>query len=471
MKRVILETIVLIVVVSQWCVAQEVVDDSPPTGHPSFMRQIDGVDRWLQSVARTVEGRVRYPVATETPQEAASHLYSGLPGVMLFYWHAHQVTGHARFLDRYRAAAASVQYEIEQARQADNPALFTGYAGLGWALLKSDPKKYETSIVGCIDLLKRSAISVEGSAVPAVTWNQVTDVIGGSAGIGFFLIESHQGLESADALNLAVATGDGLLTQAQEASIDGKPAGLKWMMRPDFPREMPNYSHGTAGICDFLLTLDEVCIAEAKQNEAFSYDGRFQDAAIKGVRYLAWVDQQYPPQGLLPHHFGEGQTLNYLGWCHGPVGTCQLTQRLTRIDPDSDWKAFGDRAVKQLVRANLAIRRTDGFWENVGLCCGSAGVASFLLDEGVRTRNPRWIGEAYSIADDLVQRATSTANDEGQLMLSWPSAEHRVRPELIQTQTGLMQGAAGVGLFLLQLESMHRNPDNVPFSIFGDIFP
>ena len=31
--------------------------------------------------------------------------------------------------------------------------------------------------------------------------------------------------------------------------------GLKWAMSPRFPRLMPNFSHGTAGIAYFLATL------------------------------------------------------------------------------------------------------------------------------------------------------------------------------------------------------------------------
>lgn len=49
-------------------------------------------------------------------------------------------------------------------------------------------------------------------------------------------------------------------------------------------------------------------------------------------------------------------------------------------------------------------------------------------------------------------------------------AEHRARPEFLQAQTGLMQGAAGIGLWLLRLIAFDQNivpriifPDN-PFS-------
>ena len=40
--------------------------------------------------------------------------------------------------------------------------------------------------------------------------------------------------------------------------------------------------------------------------------------------------------------------------------------------------------------------------------------------------------------------------------LKWVQAEHRVRPELLIAQTGLMQGAAGVGLSMLHLDAVER---------------
>jgi hypothetical protein len=40
--------------------------------------------------------------------------------------------------------------------------------------------------------------------------------------------------------------------------------------------------------------------------------------------------------------------------------------------------------------------------------------------------------------------------------LKWIQAEHRTRPELLVAQTGLMQGAAGIGLYLLHLDALER---------------
>jgi hypothetical protein len=40
--------------------------------------------------------------------------------------------------------------------------------------------------------------------------------------------------------------------------------------------------------------------------------------------------------------------------------------------------------------------------------------------------------------------------------LKWIQAEHRVRPDFLVAQTGLMQGAAGIGLWLLKLDSFEK---------------
>ncbi|MCZ6836972.1 MAG: lantibiotic modifying-like protein, partial [Planctomycetota bacterium] len=42
---------------------------------------------------------------------------------------------------------------------------------------------------------------------------------------------------------------------------------------------------------------------------------------------------------------------------------------------------------------------------------------------------------------------------DGMVGLKWIQAEHRSRPELLQAQTGYMQGASGIGLWMLRLDA------------------
>ncbi len=88
------------------------------------------------------------------------------------------------------------------------------------------------------------------------------------------------------------------------------------------------------------------------------------------------------------------------------------------------------------------------------MCCGAAGVADFLLGiERARGRS-RYRSVVEGIARHILERATRTSDG-----LKWLHSEHRSKPELLQAQTGLMQGAAGVGLLLLWLDAMVRGRD------------
>ena len=88
------------------------------------------------------------------------------------------------------------------------------------------------------------------------------------------------------------------------------------------------------------------------------------------------------------------------------------------------------------------------------MCCGSAGVAGFFLDLDRALGDNTPADDEYRafigrLTADLLQRATR--DDSG---MRWIQAEHRVRPDLLQAQTGFMQGAAGIGIELLHLHAM-----------------
>jgi lantibiotic modifying enzyme len=92
-------------------------------------------------------------------------------------------------------------------------------------------------------------------------------------------------------------------------------------------------------------------------------------------------------------------------------------------------------------------KRSPGFWNNVSQCCGNCGVSEFFLAMHRQGGDARHLEYAEAIGHDTLSRATAEADG-----LKWIQAEHRVRPELLVAQTGLMQGAAGVGLAMLHLD-------------------
>lgn len=47
----------------------------------------------------------------------------------------------------------------------------------------------------------------------------------------------------------------------------------------------------------------------------------------------------------------------------------------------------------------------------------------------------------------------------------WSQAEHRVRPKFLQRQTGYMQGAAGIGSFLLNAAAAQQGRSDIKISL------
>jgi lantibiotic modifying enzyme len=321
---------------------------------------------------------------------------------------------------------------VEKEQQAG---LYVGLAGIGFALQEASKVtgdgRYRDGAKRCLELLKTRAKHTG----KGVEWNDVTDIIGGSAGIGLFLLYAAREMQDDAARELAAQAGDRLIELAKPEA-----GGLKWAMSPSFERLMPNFSHGTAGVAYFLASL----YLETKHQA-------YLDAALSGAKYLQAIARTGDDSCLIMHHEPGGADLFYLGWCHGPVGTARLFHRLYEATGDHAWMDWVERSAHAILRSGIPEQRTPGFWDNVGQCCGSAGVAEFFLDLHRITGNLQYLEFSRKMTDDLLRRASR--DDQG---TRWRIAEHRIKPELITVQTGYMQGASGIGMWLLHLDAFER---------------
>ena len=100
------------------------------------------------------------------------------------------------------------------------------------------------------------------------------------------------------------------------------------------------------------------------------------------------------------------------------------------------------------MQAGFLKRELDGFWENLGQCCGSAGIADYFLKQYNRTKKSEYLDFARTVTQDIVDHARVAGNT-----LSWTHAEHRTSPGFTMTQTGYMQGAAGIGMHFLRMHA------------------
>ncbi|MDQ2758320.1 MAG: lanthionine synthetase, partial [Actinomycetota bacterium] len=203
--------------------------------------------------------------------------------------------------------------------------------------------------------------------------------------------------ESGQGAALAGLAADLVHAEAQETA-----AGLRFpfvsprrRLEPDAPvREMPNWSHGTAGMAAALAvagtTLARPDLVEAARLAA-EHLVSIADTSDGGFRIAT----------LVPHEPGGDRDLYSYGWCHGPTGTARLFTALHHAGvtevagaPPLEWH---DRALHSVVVSGLPDRLRPGFWDNDGRCCGSAGVGDVTLDGWQRTGRGDWLAFALRV--------------------------------------------------------------------------
>ena len=398
--------------------------------------------KWIRSSRVDTLFGYAWPPDPKDPKTFSTALYSGSPGVVLFLLELHAATGDPAYLFEARRGADELMTKV---LSEANMGLYDGVAGLGFTLGETwratKDEKYRKAALGVVRILTEKA----GAVGKGVQWNNSNDIISGSAGIGLFLVYAADTLKDDKANWLAIRAADRLL----EVGIADK-GGTKWAMDSTVPRLMPNFSHGTAGIAYFLATLNKAAGGR-----------RFLDGALSGARYLQAIAKTEGDICLVQHNQTDGLDLYYLGWCHGPAGTARLFYQLAQVTGDKTWMSWVQKAANGVLTSGIPEQRTPGFWNNVSQCCGSAGVAQFMLDLHTVTRDAKYLAFAEKMTADLIARATR--DDRG---TRWVQAEHRVKPEQLVAQTGYMQGAAGIGSWLLRLEAQQRK--RAPFVRFPD---
>jgi lantibiotic modifying enzyme len=395
---------------------------------------------WIRTSRVETTFGIAWPADPRNPKSVGTTLYSGSPGVVLFLLELYRATGDAGYLAEARQGADDLVAEIVSDPQLG---LYEGVAGLGFTLGEtwraSGDDKYRQAAVAAVRVLA-------GRAAPArrgVQWSNTTDIISGGAGIGLFLLYADQVLHAPGAKALAIRAGDRLI----DLGTPDK-GGAKWAMDPTFPRLMPNFSHGTAGIAYFLATLYKA-----------THERRFLDAALAGARYLQAIARTDGDICLVQHDQPDNLDLYYLGWCHGPAGTARLFYQLYTATHDPVWMSWLTKAANGILKSGIPEQRTPGFWNNVSQCCGSAGVAQFFLDLYGATKDRRYLDFAVRMTADLLARATRDSSGT-----HWVQAENRTEPANLVAQTGYMQGAAGIGMWLLRLDgAQHQRPAFVRF--------
>lgn len=387
--------------------------------------------QWIQSLEiQGPQGKV-WPVSIQR-KEAEANLYSGYPGVILFWLKMALATGDETYLSDAVAGADSLIAAIPEQRAEENAGLYTGLAGIIFTL----QEVYRATHLERFQSAAHDALEKLHSWIDrGLNWDPVDDIVSGNSGIGLLLLYAVQVMGHAPSLELARSAGTHLLSVAET-----HPEGLAWRHVPGYARYMPNFSHGTAGVAYFLARLYQAC-----------GDEQYLQAALQGANA---VRQLTSAEGLICHHIPQGEDLFYLGWCHGPAGTGRLYYSLWQITAEERWQAALIHCADGVLQTGFPKTPVNGMWNNVSVCCGAAGVSDFFVDLYRIFKNPVYLDYAHAVGAEIIASAAPAAPG-----IQWIHAENRSQPENVEAQTGLMQGAAGLGLSLLNLERLTTAPE------------
>lgn len=285
---------------------------------------------------------------------------------------------------------------------------------------------------------------------------RISDVTLGTAGNLLGAVWAHRhGVPGAT--ELAHRAADILLAEGEPTG-----AGTNWYFVPrrfaaDAPPErrdqqMPNWSHGLAGIAASLA------VAGAELGRA-----DLVDAARSGAQHLVTLGDTSGDGFVLPHVIPGKPGLDEFTytWCHGPAGTSLLFTALEHAGVDAvagetpgQWQR---RCLHSLRTSGIPERLRPGFWDNDGRCCGTAGVGDVVLDAWQRRGVDDDLAFARALGDAVVQRAVVDGD-----RACWRFTEHRNDDPLLPPGVGWMQGTAGIAAYLLRLARVLREGRTTP---------
>ncbi|MFK4088574.1 lanthionine synthetase LanC family protein [Kribbella sp. NPDC020789] len=226
------------------------------------------------------------------------------------------------------------------------------------------------------------------------------------------------------------------------AEQEATSAGLNWLFIPrrflvKEPIQMPNFSHGLAGIAAVLALAG----AELGRPELV-------EAGRLGAEHLVTLgtnDQGFRVPRVIPWAELHGDEYTY-NWCHGGVGTSLLFDALEYAGAaavaDASPATWSRRCLDAIQHSGIPDRLHPGFWDNDGRCCGTAGVADAFLTSYQRTGDPADLAFATHLADTLVDHAGGAPY--------WRFIEHKNDDPLLPPGVGWMQGAAGIATTLFR---------------------
>lgn len=204
---------------------------------------------------------------------------------------------------------------------------------------------------------------------------------------------------------------------------------------------VPNFEGGTAGT-GYALTVAY----------KYTHNEIYKHAAEEAAKHLLAISVKQGKGFLIPWHDSpDEEPIFYLANCHGPAGTSKLFYGLYQITGDEKYLDYIKALYYGMRHLGAPERMSVGYWNNVCVCCGTAGILQFLINCGIVFHGTPFgerIDKIAEIASEIIvgEQESKIGGRNG----VWPIAYERVKPEKIAPDFGYSIGAAGIAATLIQ---------------------
>ena len=428
------------------------------SSHPDLA----GIARWLEQTAIATAQGTSWPEDAMRPDVSEIDTGTGSAGVLVFWIAMHRADPEGGFLEQIRRTADHLAANMRSTIEPRAPfewttGLYGPIAGPAYALneayRETRDEKHRLAALRLVDLLHATATRTAQTAA----WNTNHDVLTGAAGTGLFLLYAAREMGRADSLQLAKEVGTKLL----RVGIPLPNGRMTWKGSYEARFNLPNFSHGTAGIAYFLASLHEQ-----------TKDRPFLDGAVAGANWLRDVADRTEGGFRLYYGWPEaGWSRPYdIGWAHGQAGTARLFYKLWLITGERDWRDLVHAGARSLRSSGLprSPKAEYGAKFELDQRFGIAGVVRFFSDLAAVMDDKAQLEFADTLAQEIRSAAT---REHGTVRWRRPRHVFMSEPGKDGEFTGYFYGAAGYGLALLGVELAKRGeafPLRLPDDPFGE---
>jgi lantibiotic modifying enzyme len=406
------------------------------------LKLAEDVGRWIASTAMVMDSGIAWPDDALHSDKISFDLASGVSGKVVYFIALYKATGKKQYLDFATKGAdylVSLLNSIDKIEGKRKTSLYSGISGIGVALMHINtevPKlKYQKGLEKIIVQLESWSVLKDNKR----HWSeQFNDLIFGDAGTILFLAHYGKAYDHKIAKEMSGQGGHFLISQ----SIKSK-EGNYWLFRRDKKFNLPNFSHGTAGVSYVLATVGELL-----------EDKALIKGAESGFKYLRSIAEINNKRVRIPYGWGADSWagLYDYGWAHGLSGVAAFLKRMQQTNIDKDYATKYLSMVKSsLLESNLPNLPAKPFREpstTLDMRFGRASILSLLSYWSIQDNN-----QAITNMRDAIYSHIITTGKRSEDSIHWIVDVPEFMGGGKAAYTGIFHGAAGIGMAFLNMHS------------------